>query len=435
MKKAPSLSHLFASNRFVLFFSLFCAIISWIVVAMTSKDIIPQTILNVPVNPGLQAEALADVGLTIVPAEETFVTVNIEGQRTIVGDVTAGDFNITARVSGITEPNTYPLTLVNEGQLEGFEITSIEPATIQVRLDQIESREFEVETAFEGVAVPPNHYMDTTPSLRQSIISVTGPQSELEKIDRVRAVVELDEDSLTSTYTANVPVTLLDAAGNEIDPADSSLSLNYENIDVTIYVYRYKTVPFRIDYTNRPDSFPLDELLGFAVVSPRTVRISGSVVSGQSNLIDSISEIPLGSISLRELTPEHNTFAFSVAMPSDRIKNDDNVRSVSVVFETDYWATKTFNVTDIQTTNQPPGFEVTLLTPSVSVTFVGPEDLIAQMTVEDIVAEVRLSDEELEPGQYPFPVRLSAPSAGCVWAAGPEPYTVIIQADPLNPTE
>lgn len=115
MKRKFSLKKLFENNRFVLIFSVLVAILCWITVGMTEASYISQSIGGVPVKLELKDDELRAIGLSAVGTVDTLVDVMVEGNRTVVGSLTSEDFNITVSLSGITEPDTYSLTLYNKG--------------------------------------------------------------------------------------------------------------------------------------------------------------------------------------------------------------------------------------------------------------------------------------------------------------------------------
>jgi hypothetical protein len=45
----------------------------------------------------------------------------------------------------------------------------------------------------------------------------------------------------------------------------------------------------------------------------------------------------------------------------------------------------------------------------------GERDTLEGMTADDVVAQVDLSEKELTPGQYKYPVKISVPTKGLVW--------------------
>lgn len=423
MKKF-SFRALLDNNRFVMIFAILIAVISWITVAMTTSQTLDNWVVrDVRVNLDEQVAALQAVGLSAINPGEVLVDVTVSGQRTVVGQLAAGDILIVPRVSGITEPRTYDLPLVSGQQTDGYEITKIEPSTIRVQLDEIASKEFPIVPQARGVQASPD-YMTDSETTQPASVKITGPQSELEKVHSVVAAVEVSEP-LSKTMALEVPLTLLNVAGEEINPGDHHLTLDFDTVQLVITVLRVKELPLEVAFTNVPYGFPLDDLKNYMYLSNETIWVAGPV-----NTMNNYNEIRLGYVDLTTLTPQNSVYPFDVPLPTE-FNNMNNITTVTVEFESDFWGAASFNITKIDTFDQPYNYKIDLLTTSIPVTFVGDEEIIAGLGVDDIVAEVYFSDREVTDGSYSYPVRISAPNKGMVWPVGE--FSVIIRAESLAP--
>jgi len=415
MNKRLSLSKLLSSNRFVIVAALLIAVVSWVTVAMTTSQTIMRTIQNVPINLEMQAAELEANNLSFIGAREFTANVEVNGARTVVGQLTGADFTLTVNVARFVEPGTYDLTIESvESHSGDFEIVRFDPPVLRnVRLDQIDSRVFfDIEPTITGLATPYG-YMADTPRLSPSdIIRVTGPRTELERVDSVAVFAELS-DELSRPYAREVPVTLLDIEGNVIDPEATNLTLDFPNLTLQIPVLRVRTMPLVVEFQNLPAGFPELALRQYMMKSDTTITIAGPI-----STMANYNHWRLGFINLRNLTAENNVFTWDIALPSDQFINIYNLQTVTVEFDSQHWASTTLNIPrdDMVLLNRPAGYEVTLQTASLSgVIFVGDPDEIAGLTVSDVVVEVNLNDRELTLGPQPFPVRISAPNKGMVW--------------------
>jgi len=413
MKGRFSLNNLLNNNRFVIVFALLLAITSWIAVAMTTSQTRTRFIEDVPINLDIQAGRLQALDLSFIGAELEFVTVEVTGTPTAVGLLSADNFTLSVNVAQIFEPGEHEVRIEYEWHTPGeYDIVSFNPSTITVRVDQISNRFFEVQQEITGLASAEGYMTDTPRLIPESTVRVTGPRRELERVYSVSARMELDE-ALDRPLVQDVPLILLDMAGNVIDPVHSHLSLDFEVLTVQIPVLRVRTLPLVIDFQNVPIGFPQNVLRSYMMLSAETVTIAGPI-----SAMENYEEWRLGFINLRNITEESNIFAFDIILPSDQFINIDNLQTVVAEFDTDYWDSATFNIPgeDIALLNRPVGYEVTLQSVSLSgITFVGALDAIANLTVGDIVVEVNLNDRELTMGPQPFPVRISVPNQGMVW--------------------
>ena len=178
----------------------------------------------------------------------------------------------------------------------------------------------------------------------------------------------------------------------------------------------------RLNFTNVPRGFPENQLREYMVLSNTSILVAGPIQS-----MESYKEIVV-DIDLRSLTPSNSSFQFDVTLPSEQFANVNNISTVLVDFNVESWSTVTFhNISNIMPINQPSNFEITLLTGSLPITFVGDAAVLADMSPGDIVVELDFSQKELTSGQVSYPVKISAPTKGLVWAAGND-YAVVIQA-------
>jgi len=148
-----NMKQLFENDRFVMIFSLFMAILCWIVVVIAISPTTPLAISNVPVQISLRNERLKEMGLSVVGEVDEQVDVMVEGPRSVVGNLKPEDLNITVSLSNVTEADTYDLELVPFSTPTDYKILSIRPSTIRVRLDQVISKTLNVDLITRGLAV------------------------------------------------------------------------------------------------------------------------------------------------------------------------------------------------------------------------------------------------------------------------------------------
>lgn len=427
MKKF-SLGKLFDDRRFALVFSVVAAILAWIVVAMTTGPTTSEYISGVPIRMDLQTESLQLVNLAVVGTVDTTVTVMVAGNRSTVGNLTAEDIVITARTSGITEPGTYPLPLFAYGQTTDYTIKSITPSTIDVRLDQVAQQTFEIGSDVRGLNTP-GDYMTGSISVSPTGVTVSGPASELAKVSQAMVVLDLTEP-LTNNLSVDVPIVLRDASGNELDPEEHHLSLSIKDTTLFIPVLLTKELNLKVAFTNLPQGFPEDKLRSYMNMSEETILVAGPV-----NLMENITDMMLGTINLRDLADNNNLFPFSVQMPSDQHININQVANVQVSFDSDNWDSVVLSgIDNIIAFNEPAGYRVEILQTTMSpIEFVGEANIIEELTSDDIIVEVNLAEQELTEGQRYYPVKVSAPAKGMVWAYGD--HSIIIQVTKLPEEE
>lgn len=426
MKKKLSLAGLLDHKRFLQVFALVVAVLLYIAVSITQRDTIERTIHNVPVSLNQTDANLANLRLYIVEGTEYYTDITVVGPRTVVPKLgpDSPELATTVRLTGVTEPGNRDLQLVSaySGELP-FTIDRYSPRTAKVRFDRYKTSSFDIKPVVNGLLTPPGYITDniyTTPGK----VMVTGPEADVAKIVRAEVVLELTEP-LESNHAPTLSIALKDAQGEEIDPQASHLTMDITETQLVIPVLKQTTLPLEVEFTTPPRGFPVEELRDVLRMSVDSVD-----VAGPPDVIERLTEIRLGYIDIKNLRPNGNSFPFQVNLKeiSDQLRSLDNITTVNVYFEDADWETARFNIREIRPVNLPLDYTVEVLYPQLEgIEFVGKAKDLETLTADDIVAEIDLSERELLPGQYTYPVKISAPGRGIVWAVGD--HTTIIRVE------
>lgn len=421
MKSKFSLKKLFDSDLFIRIFSVAVAIICWIIAAANDKEMKNDTVYNVPVNIKLRESTLANLGLDVIEIDISKVDVKVNGPRTVVGQLRPEDFSVTVNVNNITEKGTYPLEIVSAAPASELDYRIIEfvPNVVEVKLDSIEKQSIRIEPVINGLSFAPGFTLGKYYANPESAV-VRGVPTALAKIAKCVAVLDLAEP-LDRSVSATCDIVLLDAAGEEIDLQKAGIAIDEREAQLVIQTLKESTLPLEIGLLNVPKSFPQSELLHRMTVTPEQVTLAGP-----ADMMDNIREIRLGDIDIRTLMPGVR-YTFDVPLPgSDELYSwVDNVKSATVIFDDSDWGETSFNVRNVQVINVPDGYNVQLMSDWIyDVKFTGVQELLDEMTSDDIVAEVDLSKRSMVTGSQSFPVKISAPTKGLVWAV--QEYSIFI---------
>lgn len=417
--------------------SVLVAAVCWILVAMNGKGTdYSETIEHVPVNVDLQTDIFNQLELSIIEVSTDEVSVQVRGDRVAISQLQPYNLMATVQVPGtLTEPGTYELTVISapagsnvnllSSQYNAYEVVAYEPEKISVKVDRIVTESFPVESVITGLSVADGFIQEKDPVVTVNQVNVTGPQTEVSKV--ASCIVQTSLDSpLQGSYKEMLDIVLLDDAGNQIDPAEQHLELDHDNAQLEISVLKTVNVPLRIGLMGVPSHVPEAEIQ--YVMSNAEVYIAGPVEN-----VENLSELMLGYVNLKDISKRSNIFYFDVELPSGFITLD-NIRTVTITFSSDEWEEADFVVDDIRTINDPVRYDVTLVTQMITgVKMVGDADIMLELTSDDIVAELDLSERDLTPGQYQYPVKISVPSRGLVWASGD--HNVVIQVTEKTPSD
>src|SRR5688500_6737680 len=173
--------YLFEDARLKLL-ALLCVTVIWFGVAGQTRDA-PITIHNLPV-------ALENIPpqLAITSFEPTQVDITISGPEDELRDLRfevatqSSDLLAYADLANLTEGVQLPQLTVR-GLPEGVKLHRVEPRTARGTLDPSESRAVPVEPLFAGT--PPDGYQVTSVRFEPELVTLSGPQSVVGKIERV----------------------------------------------------------------------------------------------------------------------------------------------------------------------------------------------------------------------------------------------------------
>ena len=416
MKKLD-FGQIFQSRRLLMIFSLVMGVLSWMFVVIFIDNEIPWEFKGVPVDVYAEEELLSINSLRIVEDPQAEVTVVVEGGRIVVGGLEEGEIRIVADLEGISTPGDYAVKLKNVLTAnQNYVVREIKPSTVNVRVDRITTKRFEVKMDIDGPQVP-DGYLNAGTTISPRAVEVTGPEADISRIAQCIVSASFSGRPLTENQTIRSEIKLFDEEGHEI-PKDR-LTMESDSANVTVQVLKQKRLPLRFEYLNMPSGFPRDDL--------RFEMTDNSIlVAGPEEVVDSYEELQIGYVDLSEVTPGF-VQVFDISLPTGFI-SVENLRSVGVSFGGEGLTEAYFNVSQITPVNVPINYDVTINTTQLfGVRIIGSSEVMETLTAKDIVAEIDFSERELSTGSSSLPVSISVPGRKLAWAVGE--YAAVVTID------
>ena len=416
MKKLD-FGQIFQSRRLLMIFSLVMGVLSWMFVVIFVDNEIPWEFKGVPVDVYAEEELLSSNRLRIVEDPQAEVTVVVEGGRIVVGGLEEGEIRIVADLEGISTPGDYAVKLKNVLTAnQNYVVREIKPSTVNVRVDRITTKRFEVKMDIDGPQVP-DGYLNAGTTISPRAVEVTGPEADISRIAQCIVSASFSGRPLTENQTIRSEIKLCDEEGHEI-PKDR-LKMESDCANVTVQVLKQKRLPLRFEYLNMPSGFPRDDL--------RFEMTDNSIlVAGPEEVVDSYEELQIGYVDLSEVTPGF-VQVFDISLPTGFI-SVENLRSVGVSFGGEGLTEAYFNVSQITPVNVPINYDVTINTTQLfGVRIIGSSEVMETLTAKDIVAEIDFSERELSTGSSSLPVSISVPGRKLAWAVGE--YAAVVTID------
>ncbi|HIQ80239.1 MAG TPA: hypothetical protein IAD32_03015 [Candidatus Scatavimonas merdigallinarum] len=416
--KSFSLSKLFRNNKFLIVFSFLMACGLWLFFSQNTQEAIEYTVSDIPITIPLSDAAKED-GLTIFSGGDTTASVLISGNRLTVANVTKDDIQVVALQASntITAPNTYSLELTarKNGVKSDYEILSVTPQIVSVYVDRQSSREFSLtdNVDYSGIRTDSTYFRGKA-VYSTDTITVSGPQTEVMKVDKVAIEGGFSGD-LRETTSQDYEIVLYDTTGTQIK--SELLTTNVENnmVTVTVPVLPKKELPLEPQFTDVPS--------GFDVGAVATVTPSSLMIAGSEEAMQSLNSISLQAIDFSQVSPDNTEFTLPIDLPAGCI-NISNESNATVSLDLSGYDSTVLTVSRFTFDNLDDGYTAVAMTTSIDVTVIGPEDVVSELTASDVEAQIDLSSlGDGFVGTAEMPVNIRIKNQSKCWAYDTQAYT------------
>jgi YbbR domain-containing protein len=413
-----SLEEFLGTRPVSILLSFLTALIIWFAIVTNVYSTAPMRFNNIPVKVELTGTNAEANGLSVVDFDVETVNVELIGDRSQIGLLTAEDLVAYADVGGISSSGQFTLDLnVRTDKNIGFSVASITPAITNVKLDWIETQSFAVEPSFPNIKVSSGHVLDREDVVCDPpTIELTGPSAQLAEIGRV--VVSADKtaeiSSSYSLYSNDVKLyttdgALLDAEQIEIPSVDFQIS---------IPILTQKELELTYELIGIPSGFDEEWLRERLKLSESSITLASQTSSAFAK---NDSQLNVGFVRLSEIGLEYST-TLDIEL-EDIYTNQSNIQQVTLTLDSEGLSSRSFTVStdNIKITNQPTNYNFDLVTKRLDITVVGDKEVLDKLDADDILVTVDLLDYDVD--QYPSesftrPASISFYQQGKVWAVG-----------------
>lgn len=406
-KKKFSLNKLMMNNKFLLVLSLLISMTIWVYMSYGNSSDTNVTLSNIPIQIELSDEA-RNSGLQIFSGTEQTASITVTGSRATLGSVNESDVTVTAAANTISSAGSYtlPVSATKTNPSSNFQLTStVVPSTINVVVDYLRESTFQIQ---ENVVyrVADGYYAST--SLATKSIVISGPQTEISKIDKVSAIAEIS-GTLTDSSTTDADIVLYDKDGNEM--STDLLTMDFKTVKATVSVLPEKTVDVKLKFTNKPDGLEItDDMVS---IEPSSILLAGS-----KDILDKTDYVNLEVIDFSNLKNERVTFdALGIDIPSD-CKNISNSTTAKVTLDLSGLSSKKFTVDNFTVKGLSDKYSSEVTQKSISVAVIGPESQIDDLDTDSITGVIDVSNSNGTTGSVQMPVSFKFSGADSCWAYG-----------------
>ncbi|MBR5514533.1 MAG: hypothetical protein IKV85_11210 [Ruminococcus sp.] len=405
-----------SSNLFLAVLAGIIAVLLWLFISLTQYPSVQKTVYHIPVTTNITGSTASQNGLSVTSCDVEEVTVEILGSRTQIGYLTNETLTAYFDADNVStvETKKLPLKIKSESGIK-YEVKSISPSKATVVFDKMDTREFDVVPLtpnvqiVEGKVKNPDEY-----KCIPSRISITGPSTKLDMIDKCFAVSNKEMSLDTSYVLSGAELKLYTKENAAIDLEKSALEISTSTFDINIAVRTQKKVGLTASIAYAPENFNKDTI---------KFRLSTDSVTLACN--NSQVEIPdvldVGLIPLYEIRSGFSrTFSIEKRLENTELINVSDLESVVVTIDdTDLEEIPmTISSDHIQISNLPDNvYDYSIITPQIDVTIIGSAESLAEITAEDIFGEVNLLNTTITEEQFNQGVIFSCPSFDDVWIA------------------
>lgn len=299
MKTKFSLRSLLNNNNFILLLSFVIAIAIWLSVSPQRERVITchKTI-------DISNSSVETLGLKVIDEKEYVINVSVSGKWYNISELNEGDIEISYLLSGIVKPGEYNIPITATSNSSSFKIDSVQPSSVTVNFDYIESKELSITPNIDGITAAEGHSLGTA-FAEQSFIEITGPSKQVQKVKKVVATVtEVEQIDATTSYTCEIE--LLNKKDKPINL--SKITLPFKTVDVVVPVNITKTVSIEPTFTNMPSSTKIEDI-------KYDLSVSQIEITGTKEKVSQIESIELNPVNYKQAIKK--AIATTLNLPED----------------------------------------------------------------------------------------------------------------------
>ncbi len=379
--------------------SVAISIVVWFAISIQIFPNITTHVDNIEVHV-IPTSYMTEENLQLAEDYNESVSIQIQGKRYDIGNLSADNFYAYLDLSRVSEAGEHVVNIVVEpvDEKNDFEILT-KNLTATIKVKKIITREIEVTPVADNITLQDGFQIEEEDlTANPSTITVTGEESLVNSIDRVEAKAVYD-GIMQTTSEVKGELYVYNKSNSRVENPD--LTYDNTNFTVNVPVYKVKTLPLAVSFTNVPSNFYLDSL-------SYTITPSEITIASPDNSVDNLDKIDIGEISLNDLTFKdlQGGVALTITLPQG-YKNISQNKAATVTFnDTDSYGKLEFTVTNenINVINAPSNFDITVLTRQLDVSVIGPSKLIQELTGSNIYVTANLLGVEIGEGTKSVPV-------------------------------
>lgn len=385
--------------------SVVLAVVFWLYVRTVLDPVQSDTIHNVKVEIS-GSSVLTNQGLTVAKLSTQTVSLKVEAPASVLDNLNRNHdaLSVVVDVSKCTEGDnlvTYEPKFPKTFNTEKVMMQDHSPEAITVTVEKLYSKSFPVE--FQLVGKVADGYQAGTPAIHPETVQISGSVDQVGKVAKV--VTILENDNMTERFAGDLPLVLLDAAGNPLENLE--VTMDADSAYVVLPIVVVKEIPLTVNII--PGGGATEDNIKYKI-EPKTLTVAGEEAE-----IRDLEELSLGSIDLSKLVG-NDTLTFPINLDPS-LENVSGISNATVTVTIEGLATRTFDVSNILISNVPKGYTVNATTQIRTIQVRGPEEELDAIDASQIQIVADMS-KITTVGTYPVPVKVLLNATGSVGVIG-----------------
>lgn len=385
--------------------SIGIAITLWFIVNGNADMLITQDYNSIPITL-TNAESLTQKNLVLADNKNYYLNLQVKGTDRNLRNIITKEITAEVDLGDIEEKGSYDLDVEVKGLANSVIISSMNPTSLSLEVDNIIKEAMDVDIVLEGI---PANDLSVISAKSQEQVEVEGPEESIMQIDKITATANVN--GLETDTTRHLEVTAYDASGNPI----SDLEILPNVVVTEIFLGKTKSVGMTPSTTGEPAN---GTIVTAVVVEPSKVLIGAK--EGVLNAVETISIDPI------DVSGQSKTFTkdINLTAPAGFYFLDDSEKvKVTVSIETP--VEKSFTIDKVSAKNLGTGQVMSKIKDTrVVIKLEGASNVLNSLNAAQIEAFVDCAN--LGPGEYELPIQTNL-SQSLVKSITPAKTTVIIE--------
>ena len=393
-------NHKFTDNLGLKIIAIIFAVFLWLIVVNLDNPVSTQTFSEIPVTI-INEDIILSAGDTYQVLGEEKVSVVVSATRQVRQKLTKEDIVATADIKEMdTSTGLVPIKISIPNYAGKYESAEAAPRNLQIQREKSGKKVLSL-TVSTGDSKVRDGYILGDMTVNPDKVTITGPESILDQIDRAVALIDVEGLAKDSEETAKLG--LYDISGNPISQTRLGNNLGEGGITVSVEVLKIKSVPISLSVSGTPAEGY--KYTGYSS-EPETVQIYG-----EKDVVDKIEEIDVPVIDVSGASqPIQKSVNISEYLPEGVQLVDEKTANITVTAMVEEEGTRTINfmVSSIQIYNLAEGLQVSYEPDAeIALRFSGDQKALEMLDISNAVS-VDMS-AYVVPGVYDVHVDVDIP--------------------------